>query len=88
MIDGDVDDPARAAARARLAARAAHVEGGMAAQAAAEAAVEAVAELAEDVHLDAPRAALASLDVNVDVARTPAAALANGAKRKHIISPP
>ena len=60
----------------------------MAAQAAAEAAVEAVAELAEDVHLDAPRAALASLDVNVDVARTPAAALANGAKRKHIISPP
>ena len=88
MIDGDGDDPARAAARARLAARAAHVEGGMAAQAAAEAAVEAVAELAEDVHLDAPRAALASLDVNVDVARTPAAALANGAKRKHIISPP
>ena len=88
MIDGDGDDPARAAARARLAARAAHVEGGMAAQAAAEAAVEAVAELAEDVHLDAPRAALASLDVNVDVARTPAAAVANGAKRKHIISPP
>ena len=60
----------------------------MAAQAAAEAAVEAVAELAEDVHLDAPRAALASLDVNVDVAAPPAAALANGAKRKHIISPP
>ena len=88
MIDGDGDDPARAAARARLAARAAHVEGGMAAQAAAEAAVEAVAELAEDVHLDAPRAALASLDVNVDVARTPAAAVANSAKRKHIISPP
>ena len=88
MIDGDADDPARAAARARLAARAAHVEGGMAAQAAAEAAVEAVAELAEDVHLDAPRIALASLDVNVNVARTPAAAAALGAKRKHIISPP
>jgi hypothetical protein len=88
MIDGDGDHPARAAARARLAARAAHVEGGMAAQAAAEAAVEAVAELAEDVHIDAPRIALASLDVNVNVARTPAAAAALGAKRKHIISPP